>query len=179
MSTLALPGDVLVVRSSALSSGMIRFGAALLGKPNLDNHVAVVHHKDANGTLWCLEGRPGGVGWRQASDYMSGPMASWTLSNSAQPRTDAQRAAIAAAVLGMLGAKYDWDAIVADGVADLHLGEVWMPQDGTVHGETVCSALAAYAYDKAGVSRPAGRERTVQPADWTSWVIQRGWEARS
>jgi len=52
------PGTVLVTRSGGFAGTMIRFGAALRGKPNLQNHVAVAHHTDVHGTLWCIEGRP-------------------------------------------------------------------------------------------------------------------------
>ena len=60
------PGDVILVRTGGLAATMIRFGAALRGAPNLNNHVAVAHHLDAHGTLWCVEGSPGGAGWRDA-----------------------------------------------------------------------------------------------------------------
>lgn len=175
MSAL-LPGTVLAVRSSAFSSEMIRLGAALLDHPNIANHIAVVDHTDDHNVTWCIEGKPGGVGWRNAADYLTGPMSKWTMDNRDQPLTNAQRAAISGAMKAMLGTRYDWEAIVADGIADLHLGELWLPLNGVVHGETVCSALSAYGYDKAAASRPPGRERTVQPADWTTWIMTRGWE---
>lgn len=56
------PGDVLVTRSGGWQARLIRLGAALRDKPNLSSHVAVVHHTDVKGTLWVLEGRPGGAG---------------------------------------------------------------------------------------------------------------------
>ncbi len=168
-----LPGDVLAVRGSGLTMTMIRLGAAITGKPNLSGHIAVVHHTDANGTVWCLEGRPGGVGWRDASDYLT---SRWTITNAAQPKTDAQRATVAKVTEAMIGMAYDWEAIVADAAEDLCLDVAWLPDHGTVHGEVVCSALAAYAYDKAGLSRPAGVQRLVQPASWDTWIITRGWE---
>lgn len=163
------PGDVLVTRGSGWTGTMIRLGAALAGKPNLSGHVAVVHHWDDHGTLWCIEGRPGGVGWRDARDYLASP---WTLSNVSQVKTDAQRELIAKGALAMIGTPYDWEAIVGDGLTDLHL---WKPDLGQVHGETVCSALAAYLYDKATLARPAGGERLVQPGDWDTWIVTQGW----
>lgn len=164
------PGDVLVTRTRGTwSSAMIRLGAALTDKPNLSNHVAVVHHWDASGTLWVIEGRPGGVGWRDARDYLSSP---WTLSNVAQPKTDAQRKVITDGAMAILGMPYDWAAIVGDGLDDLHL---WSPVHGQVEGHAVCSAVAAFLYDKAVLARPAGDERKVQPADWDSWVVTQGW----
>jgi hypothetical protein len=163
-------GDVLAVRSSGFAAEMIRLGAALAGKPDISNHIAVVHHTDGKGVTWCLEGRPGGVGWRNAADYLN---SHWTLDNAAQPKTPEQRETVCKAAEAMLATRYDWAAIVGDGLADLHL---WDPVDGQVHGETVCSALAAYAYDQAGLLRPAGGERLVQPADWDQFMITRAWE---
>lgn len=170
---MLLPGDVLAVRSSGFAGTMIRFGAALRGLPNLSNHIAIVHHTDANGVVWCLEGRPGGVGWRDSSDYLA---SRWTVTNSEQPKTDAQRTAVAKIAEAMIGTAYDWEAIAADAAEDLCLDVVWLPDHGTVHGETVCSALAAYAYDKAGLPRPAGAQRLVQPGSWDTWIMTKGWE---
>ncbi|HEY2641670.1 MAG TPA: hypothetical protein VGI66_17510 [Streptosporangiaceae bacterium] len=167
-------GDVLAVRTTGLAVFMIRLGAALRGKPDLSNHIAVVHHTDSHGTTWCIEGRPGGVGWRDAGDYLASP---YTLSNRHQEKTEIQRFAVATACEAMLGTPYDWAAIVADGAVDLHLGTAWIPgADGKVHGHTVCSALAAYAYDKAGLKRPPGAQRTDQPADWDGFILENGFE---
>lgn len=165
-----LPGDVLATRTpGAWPDTMIRLGSALLDKPNLSNHVAVVHHWDASGTLWVIEGRPGGVGWRNASDYLS---SRWTLSNVAQPKTDAQRKVITDGAVAILGMPYDWAAIIGDGLDDLHL---WSPVHGQVQGHAVCSAVAALLYDKAALARPAGDERRIQPADWAEFVVTQGW----
>lgn len=173
ISPIVLPGDVLAVRTpGAWSSALIRLGAALTGKPNLSNHIAVVHHTDASGTTWCIEGRPGGVGWRNASDYLASP---WTLWNADQPKTDAQRKVVTDGAMAILGMPYDWAAIIGDGLDDLHL---WSPVGGNVHGEGVCSAVAAFLYDKAALARPRGSERRIQPADWDSWILTSGWEQR-
>lgn len=163
------PGDVLAVRTSGFAATMIRLGAALQGKPDLSNHIAVADHWDAKGTLWCIEGRPGGVGWRDATDYLASP---WTLANVLQVKTDAQRDVVTAAMRALLGTPYDWAAIVGDGLDDLHL---WDPVNGQVQGHVVCSALAAFGYDKAVLARPAGGERKVQPADWDQWVLTQAW----
>ena len=176
MTAAVQPGDVLVIRTGGIAAAMIRLGAALRGRPNLSNHVAVVHHTDARGTAWTLEGRPGGVGWRDARAYLGSP---WTLANAAQPKTGAQRERVCDTMLAMTGTAYDWDAIAADAAADLHLNTAWRPEwkDGTVPGHVVCSSLAAYAYGKAGLPCPAGG-RQVQPADWDAWILTRAWEAR-
>jgi hypothetical protein len=166
------PGDVILVRSGGLAGTMIRLGAALRDAPNLSNHVAVAHHLDAHGTLWCVEGRPGGAGWRDAKAYTG---SAWTLDNSAQPKTGLQCAAVCTIMAALVGTPYDWEAIAADAAADLHLDTAWLPAwNGTVPGHVVCSSLAAYAYAKAGLPGPAA-DRTVQPADWDTWILTRGW----
>jgi hypothetical protein len=165
------PGDVIAVRTPDFFGGLIRLGAALRGLPDLSNHIAVAHHRDARGTLWVIEGRPGGTGWRQAGDYLRDRR---TLTNADQPKTDAQRAAVCATMLAMVGCEYDWEAIAADAAADLHFD--WQPVFGAgVPAHVVCSSLACYAYDEAKLARPPGNARTDQPADWDSWILERGW----
>src|SRR6266567_4733272 len=100
MPTDLKPGDVLVVRTKARWGWLIRLGAALSGKPNLQDHVAIVHHQDANGTLWCIAGSPGGVAWQDARHYLASP---WTMTNAAQPKADAQRYAICDGAIAMIG----------------------------------------------------------------------------
>jgi len=170
VTVAVLPGDVLVTRSGGLAGAAIRLGAALRNQPNLSNHVAVVHHADASGTLWCVEGRPGGVGWRDAKDYLASP---WTLTNAAQPKTPDQRKAVTDGARAILGMPYDWASIIGDGLDDLHL---WDPVGGVVRGHAVCSAVAAFLYDRAGLPRPAGDERRVQPAAWDAWILTEGWK---
>jgi hypothetical protein len=173
VTAAVLPGDVILVRTGSLSSAMIRLGAALRDAPNLANHVAVIDHTDLHGTVWCIEGRPGGVGWRDASAYLASP---WRLDNAAQPKTPPQRAAICAAMHAMLGTPYDWTAIVADGADDLRIRLPWEPVwHGTVPGHVVCSSAAWFAYGKAGLAAPPGG-RECQPSDWDQFILTRAWE---
>ena len=171
------PGDVLAVRSTGWPGRLIRLGAALRDTPNLDNHIAVVHHTDAKGTIWVYEGRPGGVAQQDATAYLN---SRWTITNAAQPKTDAQRAAVTATMDALFGTAYSWDAIAADAATDLGMTlPGWDPSwHGTVPGHVVCSSLAAYGYTKAGLACPPG-ERGCQPAAWTTWIITRAWEALS
>lgn len=174
MTGVVRPGTVLAVRSGGFAGAAIRIGAAIRGKPNLQNHIAVAHHTDTHGTLWCIEGRPGGVGWRDATSYQQ---SRWTLTNAAQPFTDAQGAAIAKQMEALLGTPYDWDAITADALSDLgmHLPGWDSKWHGLVAGHVVCSSAAAYAYGKAAVLHPDG-ERGCQPADWTQWIVTEAWK---
>jgi hypothetical protein len=170
------PGDVLVTRSNSLFGALIRLGAAIRDQPNLGNHVAVVHHTDKTGTVWVIEGRPGGVGWRDARDYLA---SRWTITNSEQPKTEAQRALVCRSVHAALGTPYDWFGIERDAAEALHLPDLWAEKwDSHVPGHVVCSSLAAWAYAKAGLACPPYDDlpRTT-PSDWDQWCITRAWAA--
>jgi len=101
------PGDLLATHSQGGGWGgrLIRLGAALRDQPNLSNHIAIVHHVDASGTLWVLEGRPGGVGWRDATPYMESKM---TVCNADQPKSDRQRKIVCDGAVALIGTAYDW-----------------------------------------------------------------------
>lgn len=168
------PGDVLLTRSGGFAAFMIRLGAAFRNRPSLSNHVAIVHHADANGTVWVLEGRPSGVGWRSATDYLA---SAWTMNNRAQPKTAQQRAAVCETAMALIGTPYSWSAIAEDAGQAFGLTDIWARKDkkGKVPGELVCSSLAAYAYSKAGLEHPAGGDRNVTPGDWCSFLIEHRW----
>jgi hypothetical protein len=178
MLTLVVkPGDVLAVRTSDWQGRLIRAGAGLRElftgqpSPNLDNHIAVVHHTDPQGNVWCIEGRPGGVGWRVATDYLKSP---WTVHNAKQPKTDAQRNVVTDIMHVMLGTPYDWEAIAADAAGAFGMSGLWQPAwHGTVPGHVVCSSLAAYAYSKAALARPGSSTQTreITPANWTAFIM--------
>jgi hypothetical protein len=179
-SIVPQPGDILAVRSPGWGPRIIRFGAAMRElvsnqpEPNLANHIAVVSHTDKAGTLWCLEGRPGGVGWRDSSDYLRSP---WTVSNIGQPKTAAQRKTVCDGAVAMIGTPYDWEGIAADAADALDLGALWHPRFGQVPGHVVCSSLAAWLYGKAGLDKPAG-DREVSPADWLAFIIGHKFEGQ-
>jgi hypothetical protein len=168
-------GLVLVTRGGGIAAVMIRFGAALRGRPNLSNHVAVVHHTDPHGTTWAIEGRPAGVGWADAGPYLA---SAWTLTNAAQPMTPAQGAGIAATMQALLGTPYDWEAIAADAAATFGLtlpgwDQTWK---GVVPGHVQCASAAAYALAKQGMAHPGG-DRACDPGAWDQFILTRGWAA--
>jgi hypothetical protein len=174
MAALVQPGDVLAIHTSGWQGWWIRFGSALRDQPNLSSHIAVVHHTDAKGTVWCIEGRPGGAGWRDATAYLKSPL---LLTNAAQPKTATQRTQVTRTMEALIGTHYDWAAIEADAATDLgwHLPG-WDPDwHGIVPVHVACSSLAAYGYAKADLARPAG-QRGCQPSDWASFILRRGWE---
>lgn len=172
------PGDILCTRSGGWTSRLIRLGAALLDRPNTVNHVVIVTHTDDAGTLWGIEGRPGGVGWVAARRFLSAP---YTLTNAAQPKTDEQRAQTALAAQSMLGVGYDWLGIAADTALALRLKPLWS-QDW--HGlgppaHVVCSSLADWVYEHVGLASPGGLTGTryTTPADWAAFITERQWES--
>jgi hypothetical protein len=168
-------GDVLVTRGTDWAARLIRLGAALLDEPNLDNHVAIAHHKDANGVWWVVEGRPGGVGWADAHNYLASP---YTTNNIGQSKTAAQRDQIATVAMGMLGTPYDWTGIVADAMSAVGVQDAWAQnwKGQGPPGHVVCSSLAAWVYLKAGLEVPTAHEpRQTTPADWEQFIIQGGY----
>lgn len=161
-------GDVLCTRSGGLMPTLIRLGQAFRGKPNIVNHVAVVHHLDAKGEWVCVEGRPGGVGWAPAAKYLESP---WTLSNARQPKTWDQRKAVVESCEALIGRAYDWGAIALDAAQAVGI-DVPFRWSGTWDAaQVVCSSLAAYAYQHVELARPAGALRTITPGDWADFIL--------
>lgn len=168
----ANPGDVLVVRTGGLAAWEIRFGSMLMSKDDLENHVAVVHHMDAAGTVWGIEGRPGGVGWVDCSSYLN---SLFTLTNVKQNKTADQRAKVCATMEKILGTGYDWRAIEEDGIDDLHIPDPWQERWGpgqVVPGHVVCSSAAVVGYSHAMLGYPYDLDPAhIQPADWADFII--------
>lgn len=184
LSQAVQPGDVLVVRTTGIPAELIRFGEELRGLPHLQNHVAVVHHK--NGDTWrCIEARPGGVAWADATPYLTSKL---TVSNVGQPKTPTQRDFVCTVVEQMLKTSYDWDAIAQDALNDLHIPDVWAekwvftPARSTrqivrTPDHVVCSSLAAWGYLRAALNRPMTNDPAhVQPANWTEWILANGYQ---
>lgn len=172
------PGDIIVVRTpdkgfwTKLADRLIRFGAALKDQSDLENHVVVYHHCDSNGTMWGIEGRPGGVGWVDVSRYAN----PYALSNAVQPKTPEQRALICKASEGLLGVEYDWTAIGLDTLQSLSLINLWKNRGwgDKPPAHVVCSSLADYIYRKVGLDSP-GLGRFTTPAGWAEFIINQGW----
>jgi hypothetical protein len=167
------PATLLATRSPGFAGRMIRLGSAFRDQPNLVNHIAIVHHTDKHGTVWCLEGRPGGVGWRDARDYIRDPH---TWCNAGQALTTEDRAEIVKGAKALIGTAYDWQAIAADGLDSfgLDLELAWQPGPDGVDGHVVCSSLAAYLYGTRNADRPTG-DRLVTPGQWLGLWFDRGY----
>lgn len=179
------PGDVLLTRNDKWPGRLIRFGAALreliTGRPhpNLRNHVVVVTHRDLLGVLWGIEATADGV---TDADLTHRVRSAWVSSNIDQPKTPTQRARVVDVVRAMRGTAYDWEAIIGDGLDALGIDKFWrpvdFPDDDRLPLATVCSALADYAYQRAGLPSPNGNTggRFTTPADWDTFCTTRAWE---
>lgn len=173
------PANVLAISGGAsFVDKAIQIGALLDGEPAAQ-HIAVVHHRDAKGVLWGIEGRPGGVGWVDCTRYVDHPL---TVSNINQPLTDEVRFGISTIMEAMLGTPYDWQAIIEDGDLELAvalgLPDIWHEKvDGKLPGHIVCSSLAAYGYARKDQPRPRPDDyRHVSPADWELFIIANHFE---
>ncbi len=165
------PGDVLVIAGTSGTSKLIEAGAVLEGEPAA-SHVAVFHHPG-----WVIEGRPGGVGWADATGYLRDPR---TVTNAVQPKTGPQREQVCGLAVKLLGTPYDWaGGIAEDAMKALHLPELWASKDpatGLVPGHVVCSSLAAWVYDRAGLAAPLTHDwQHVTPGDWAEFIIRAAW----
>jgi hypothetical protein len=171
-------GDVVAVATNGWAAKVIDLGERLAGKRDLDNHVAVVHHIDAAGVPWGVEGKPGGVGWVDMRGYLGDRR---TRSNAAQPKTAAQRAIVGDNIVKTLSTQYDWPAIAGDALMLLApdlpklFAVNWHGQGAP--GHVVCSSYAAWLYRVAGLAHPSvGQERFCEPADWTSFDETKAWQ---
>lgn len=170
-------GDVICTRNpKGLPAFFIRLGAAFLDRPNTVNHVIVVHHYDKVGTLWGIEGRPGGVGYVDVRQALKSP---YTISNALQPKNSGQRFVIAKAAEGLIGTPYDWRGIVEDGMRAIGAQELWKDKWGdekTPPAQVVCSSFADWVYDYCKLPSPGRRfDRNVTPGDWAKFIIEEQW----
>jgi hypothetical protein len=184
MPIVPAPGIVLTINSgNSPEDELIRLGSALLDEPNLANHIAVLIRQDAKGTWWALEGRPGGVGWADATRYLNNKL---TISNQHQPLTDLQRtgpSGICNWMERLINSSYDWDAIVGDGFRDLHLPVLPDPwtekvgKNGLVAGHVVCSSAAIFAYVMAKAAHPEYTDAAhEEPSDWVKFILANSYQ---
>lgn len=174
MTTIG-PGDVIAVRSTGFGPWLVRVGAWVRGLPHGVNHVVIVHHLDDQGRWIGLEGRPGGVGWVDCTNYLASPA---TVDNREQPKTEAQRYLVAKASEKLIGCAYGWAAIGAEALFDLgapleHID--WTGPNPPLH--VICSSYAEWAYRQVGLARPEPPqgEALTQPGDWAAWDVRKGW----
>lgn len=170
-------GDVICTRTPKGWPGyLIRLGAALRDRPSTVNHVIVVWKRDDAGTLWGIQGQPGGVNQVDVRLALKAP---YTITNAAQPKTEVQRYVIASEAEAFLGKEYDWTGIALDAMDAIGAHNLWRSKwgkDGVPPAHVVCSSMADWLYDHVGLASPGGRfDRRVTPGDWAAWIMEEGW----
>lgn len=177
MTQPPLRGDVLVTRSEGFWAKLIRFGASLLGKPNTHNHVAIYMGPGSDGTDRVIEGKPGGVGWRDAKSYLDD---TWTIDNREQPKTPEQRDQVCEAALAMLGTPYDWVGIGQNAMEAIRAPDLYRSNPmGESPDHVVCSSLADWVYGHVGLANPGKTskgDKITTPGDWAEFIHTEGWE---
>jgi hypothetical protein len=167
-------GDALCVRTSGFFSWLIRCGAWLQRKPSSVDHVAIVSRVDPDGTVWVVEAwSTTGVREHNAADYLASP---YTVTNAKQPKTPQQRGQIATMAESLLHRGYDWLGIVGDAAQVFRLPDPFVRQWSASEPPKrfVCSSLAAWVYQAAGLVCPT-EQRFTSPADWVSCIDEHGW----
>jgi hypothetical protein len=176
--------DLLIVTGTSWSQKLIEIGAVLRGEDSA-SHIAVYWGVGKTGIPLCIEGRPGGVGWKDARAYLND---SRTIANVGQPKTPAQRDMVCDTMVKLLGTQYGWlPGIAADAAEALGLGQeaidldkLWAPdpKTGKLPGEVVCSSGAAWAYGAAKLAtpRPQPDWERVTPGDWKTLTLTRHWQ---
>jgi cell wall-associated NlpC family hydrolase len=172
-------GDVLCTRGGSWVSRTIRFGAAILGRPNTVSHVAIYMGLGSDDRPQVIEARPGGVGWLDATEYLK---SHWTIDNREQPKTEEQRKQIHDAAIALLGTPYDWvgigqNAMEAIRAPDLYRSKAWMNKASPNH--VVCSSLADWVYAEVKLANPGKTQQAdkiTTPGDWAEFCITKAWE---
>lgn len=175
------PGDVVVVKMGGWFLRALIWVQAFITMRSLKyvnyGHVIVVDHLDAEGRLWGIEARPGGIGWSDL-DKRSGQ---YGISNSDQPKTDLVRAKLTQVMQQLLGTRYDYTAYLEIALQTLGITPQWTDFQGNdVPVQFICSAVADYVYEEENLPNPGGFEitRFTTPAQWASFIDKRQWEQK-
>jgi hypothetical protein len=138
-------------------------------------HVIVVSHRDTEGRLWGIEGRPGGIGWADL-DKRNGK---WGLSNVEQPKTASARVKLVDSMVALLGAPYDYPAYLKLAMDILRISPRWTDWNNKeIPSSYICSAVADQIYENEGLPNPGGDKLTrfVTPAEWAEFIDKKQWE---
>lgn len=171
------PGDVVVVKMGIwIIRALIWIQATLTGKFKYRDggHIIVVSHRDDEGRLWGIEGRPGGVGWVLVDKYAG----SWGVANVDQPKSDEDRYVIVETMKQLLGTKYDYLAYLDIAFQTLGITKNWTDFKGDdVPPHVICSAIADYVYEIRKLPNPGGYSvtRFTVPAQWYEFIDKKQW----
>lgn len=176
-----MPGDVVIVEMGILIVRiMIWIQAVLTGRAKYrkSGHVIVVSHRDNEGRLWGIEGRPGGIGWAD----MTKRDGKWGISNVEQPKTDEVRVQLVDSMIALLGSTYDYPAYLSLALDLVGISTHWTDHKGdSVPSSYICSAVADQIYENNGLANPGGNDRTrfTTPAEWAEFIDKKEWESNS
>lgn len=194
------PGDIIVtLEGKAPFSHLIRFGAWLRRQSPKVDHVIGVHHygppagqPDGRPRWWGIEGRPGGVGWRDLTKVLARKN-SW--SNAGQiaaeshrwqpsgwiPATEQEtRFLLATYFERLLKIPYDWEAIGAHARVALrahHIRKLREWREGEFPAEVVCSSGMDAAMEEVHLTNPGGNAvtRLTSPAQFLTFFLDAPW----
>jgi len=172
------PGDVVIVEMGIwIVRVLIWIQAVLSGRSKYrqSGHVIVVSHRDNEGRLWGIEGRPGGIGWADL-DKRNGK---WGISNHDQPKDAEVKVKVVQAMVALLGTKYDYPAYLKIAMDTVGITPYWTDwNDNDVPTSYICSAVADQIYEQYCLPNPGGMKvtRFTTPAEWAEFIDKRQWE---
>jgi uncharacterized protein YycO len=147
------PGRYVCVRTGGWLAWLIRVSCR-----SPYNHAVIV---TGDGTI--IEARPEGVREGTVSEYAGSP----ACANLAEPMTQAQRDAAVAKARALLGAGYNYPALVSIGLADIGWHWRWLIRLAGADKMLICSQLVSDCGAAAGLDWGCGKTGTSQvtPAD--------------
>jgi hypothetical protein len=177
-TSILKPGDVVVVEMGIWIIRVLIWIQALFSgnfKYRQNGHVIVVSHTDDAGRLWGIEGRPGGIGWADLTKRNG----KYGISTAEQPKTNEQRALIVSTMEQLLGTRYDYEAYLDIAFRTIGITTTWKDYQGEdVPVQFICSAVADWVYEQAGLANPGKDEitRYTTPAQWGKFIDNKEWE---
>lgn len=118
-----------------------------------------------------LEARPGGVGYADLQPYVD----AGAVFNTEEPLTDEFRAAVVAEAASLIGAPYDWSAILDLGLRCIGRKSELLPVGS--RGKFICSQFVTVTATNAGKAYCPDADRwTVSPRTLADRITARSWE---
>lgn len=125
--------------------------------------------------LRIIEAAPSGARWAELADYDGCEI----LYNTGEAMSDAQRKAVVAEAVTLLGTPYGWTDIVRLGLRTLGIQWGWLTRRADNERAMICSQIVARCGEAAGLDWNCGREApaAVTPADLAKRDGMQPWTA--